>query len=1086
MVALAPFIMGNGLQAHWYDVLFWSLVSYGVFVGLVLSMQTRDFIATPILLGLVSMVMASASCYDRDLALRDAFRREVATRRKLTSTVASSISRVVGQEMNQRFAELLKRLDTMATEVSVDGILQWCSPGTRRILAVEPEDVLRTDTFRYVHGDDIGALREVLARLVASGAAVAQLSPPVALGARPPSIPYERLPPETLLFSRLQFRRRRADGTSGHIWVEAELWPVIRRPTQLPGVSAPSPPGEITVMMIERDISYERRKAQQMGLPVTSSAAAQLPIALNAVVLAQAPEAREKEWAARYGGPAAPGGGGGATGGAGVPAYDPFHERSLYTAIAALATPLVAARTAALTASSLIATASQAVSVASASLSSLEDPSENVVAVGPGAAALWRSGSHATMQAEQTLGAAGRVLHAMSDSSVAALQLVSDALGVSRYRSRYIPVRARTVVNPQDMVSAAVEVAQQRLQLAASALAAARQIEAARSGLPPSPVANPREIAFPRADALPPRALLDRAKLEAALHMAFAVATSATANGAGDIAVHAEGRSTPTGLAVIRIVLSFDCGRMGGTEGLAGALAVDPLTSEAMHAPAPPNSVESLERAASLLFPEALVDRLAASPHMLLPLLRHCVLCVGGAIMAASSSDSSLLGEQGVGAIASMVRAGGGDTSVLASRAALVIDLPAEFAPGPLTAGPTAVDMSTARARIAMCPVDGVPGVNIPANSGLPPMQQPQLQAQDAPAVTQQPTQALPAVPVSAGPAQGQQPQYAGTTTVPGAREAGVPPGAVAISMLPSQVEAGAGAGAAPPPAPVAATPSRKATGSSVPLVQAVPVTQPGAAAGAPAAPEALSMHVLFVDDEQVNRRLGARMLARLNCSYRLVEDGELVGPALQEAAASGPRMYDAILMDIIMQQTDGAEVCRELREAGCTLPIIAMTGNTAVADVQRFLAAVSTSIAAGSGSLGTLGERRSHHIHTIYTHTGSCVASWSAVINHILHPHCSSPLHSLPVCRASTWCCPSPSISRPWRGRWWRAARAGTESTQRRASRPCPRRCHKPCSSNSNSNSRSISSRNHSISRALGRGGAPAPVRETPGPARS
>lgn len=35
----------------------------------------------------------------------------------------------------------------------------------------------------------------------------------------------------------------------------------------------------------------------------------------------------------------------------------------------------------------------------------------------------------------------------------------------------------------------------------------------------------------------------------------------------------------------------------------------------------------------------------------------------------------------------------------------------------------------------------------------------------------------------------------------------------------------------------------------------------------------------------------------------------------------------NCILMDILMVRTDGATVCRELREAGCQLPIIAMTG---------------------------------------------------------------------------------------------------------------------------------------------------------------
>ena len=83
-------------------------------------------------------------------------------------------------------------------------------------------------------------------------------------------------------------------------------------------------------------------------------------------------------------------------------------------------------------------------------------------------------------------------------------------------------------------------------------------------------------------------------------------------------------------------------------------------------------------------------------------------------------------------------------------------------------------------------------------------------------------------------------------------------------------------------------------------------------------------MRVLLVDDESVNRRLGARMLERLQCSYRLLEDGSQVAGLLREDPA-----FDAILMDIVMQHSDGAEVCRQLRQDGCVLPLIAMTGNT-------------------------------------------------------------------------------------------------------------------------------------------------------------
>lgn len=37
------------------------------------------------------------------------------------------------------------------------------------------------------------------------------------------------------------------------------------------------------------------------------------------------------------------------------------------------------------------------------------------------------------------------------------------------------------------------------------------------------------------------------------------------------------------------------------------------------------------------------------------------------------------------------------------------------------------------------------------------------------------------------------------------------------------------------------------------------------------------SLNVLFVDDDPVNRRLGARMLQRLGCTFVMLEDGDEV-----------------------------------------------------------------------------------------------------------------------------------------------------------------------------------------------------------------
>jgi CheY-like chemotaxis protein len=87
----------------------------------------------------------------------------------------------------------------------------------------------------------------------------------------------------------------------------------------------------------------------------------------------------------------------------------------------------------------------------------------------------------------------------------------------------------------------------------------------------------------------------------------------------------------------------------------------------------------------------------------------------------------------------------------------------------------------------------------------------------------------------------------------------------------------------------------------------------------------ASSLHgvrVLYVDDEDVNRNVGRRMLERLGCVPSLLVDGAEVEPAL----AAGMQV-DVLLLDIQMKEMNGDEVCKRLRQQGITSPIIAVTG---------------------------------------------------------------------------------------------------------------------------------------------------------------
>jgi len=91
-------------------------------------------------------------------------------------------------------------------------------------------------------------------------------------------------------------------------------------------------------------------------------------------------------------------------------------------------------------------------------------------------------------------------------------------------------------------------------------------------------------------------------------------------------------------------------------------------------------------------------------------------------------------------------------------------------------------------------------------------------------------------------------------------------------------------------------------------------------------------MRILVVDDERAVRESIERAL-RLE-GYEVVQaaDG---AEALGNVAGQAP---DAMVLDLMMPQVDGLEVCRQLRSEGDRLPILVLTARDSVSDRVRGL----------------------------------------------------------------------------------------------------------------------------------------------------
>jgi two-component system response regulator MprA len=91
-------------------------------------------------------------------------------------------------------------------------------------------------------------------------------------------------------------------------------------------------------------------------------------------------------------------------------------------------------------------------------------------------------------------------------------------------------------------------------------------------------------------------------------------------------------------------------------------------------------------------------------------------------------------------------------------------------------------------------------------------------------------------------------------------------------------------------------------------------------------------MRILVVDDEPAVREAVDRALRLEGYQTEMVPDGRAALDALAE------RPPDAVVLDVLMPELDGLEVCRRLRAAGDRTPVLVLTARDAVSDRVRGL----------------------------------------------------------------------------------------------------------------------------------------------------
>jgi osomolarity two-component system sensor histidine kinase TcsA len=99
----------------------------------------------------------------------------------------------------------------------------------------------------------------------------------------------------------------------------------------------------------------------------------------------------------------------------------------------------------------------------------------------------------------------------------------------------------------------------------------------------------------------------------------------------------------------------------------------------------------------------------------------------------------------------------------------------------------------------------------------------------------------------------------------------------------------------------------------------------------------AVDKKILLAEDNPINQKVMLKMLASIGFKdVKLVPDGK---EAIGQVTTEESHPYHVILMDINMPVLDGVSATKEIRRAGITTPIIAMTANALKGQAEAYLA---------------------------------------------------------------------------------------------------------------------------------------------------